>query len=141
LAEQVARLGVGDRVVLVGPRSQPDVADYLAAADILVIPDTVTDITASPLKLFEYMAMGRVIVSVDLPALREVLDARAARFVRRGDVGDLRDALLELAADLQRRAEMGAAAREQSAPWTYAARAERIVRLCDALISPDSAAE
>ena len=40
----------------------------LMPADILAIPDTVTDVTASPLKLFEYMAMARPIISVALPA-------------------------------------------------------------------------
>jgi glycosyltransferase involved in cell wall biosynthesis len=135
LEAQVVRLGAGDRVVLTGPHPQDVVADYLAAADVLAIPDTVTDVTASPLKLFEYMAMALPIISVDLPALREVIDGRAARFVRRGDVADLCDALRELAADPDRRARMGREASRQAQPWTYAARAERIARLCDRLVS------
>ncbi|HZG69596.1 MAG TPA: glycosyltransferase family 4 protein [Herpetosiphonaceae bacterium] len=134
LQAQVARLGASERVVLAGPHSQDVVADYLAAADILAIPDTVTDVTASPLKLFEYMAMARPIISVDLPALREVIDERATRFVRRGDVADLRNALRELAASPERRAEMGREASRQAQPWTYAARAERIARLCGQLV-------
>ena len=52
---------------------QPEVVRYIYAADILVIPDTVTTLTASPLKLFEYMAAGRPIVLRELPALREIL--------------------------------------------------------------------
>ena len=134
LQAQIDALGLAGRALLVGPCPQETVADYLAAADILAIPDTVTDVTASPLKLFEYMAMGRAIVSVDLPALREVIDERAARFVRRGDMADLRDALMELAAVPERREQMGREARAQAAPWTYAARAERIVRFCDLLM-------
>jgi glycosyltransferase involved in cell wall biosynthesis len=134
LEAQVEQLGLRATVTLTGPQSQPIVADYLAAADVLAIPDTVTDITASPLKLFEYMAMARPIISVDLPALREVLDERAARFVRRGDVADLREALRELAADPARRAAMGGEALKQAQPWTYGARAERICRLCDRLL-------
>ncbi len=135
LEAQVVRLGAGGRVVLTGPHPQDVVADYLAAADVLAIPDTVTDVTASPLKLFEYMAMARPIISVDLPALHEVIDGRAARFVRRGDVADLCDALRELAPDPDRRARMGREASRQAQPWTYAARAERIARLCDRLVS------
>ena len=136
LQQQIGSLGLADRATLVGPQPQETVADYLAAADILVIPDTVTDVTASPLKLFEYMAMGRPIISVDLPALREVIDERAARFVRRGDVSELRDALLALAPDPQRRDAMGRAAWLQAEPWTYAARAERIARFCDDILHP-----
>lgn len=126
----VDELGLGDRVHLTGPQPSATVADYLAAADVLAIPDTVTDITASPLKLFEYMAMGRAIVAVDLPALREVIDERAARFVRRGDIADLARGLAELVHDPDRRAAMEKAACEQAQPWTYRARAERIIALC-----------
>ncbi len=133
LKDLIAELGLGERVQLTGPKPPTTVAHYLAAADVLAIPDTVTDVTASPLKLFEYMAMARAIVAVDLPALREVIDERAARFVRRGDVADLGAALVELANDPQRRETMGRAAREQALPWTYRARAERILALCESV--------
>ena len=136
LREQVRQLALEEHIVLVGAVTSDSVADYLAAADLLVIPDTITDVTASPLKLFEYMAMGRAIVCVDLPALREVIDDRAARFVQRGAVDDLSNALVDLASDDARREAMGRQARLQSAPWTYAARAERIVQLCDQVLLP-----
>ncbi len=134
LQEQIRGLGLTERVVLTGPYPPDTVADYLAAADLLAIPDTITDVTASPLKLFEYMAMGRPIISVDLPAIREVVDERAARFVRRGDTADLADAMRELAGDSARREAMGRQAQVQAEPWTYAARAERIARFCDQVL-------
>jgi glycosyltransferase involved in cell wall biosynthesis len=135
LEAEIGMHGLAGRARLTGPYPQATVAEYLAAADILVIPDTITDVTASPLKLFEYMAMGRPIIAVDLPALREVVDERAARFVRRGATDDLSGALRELAEDQPRRVEMGEAALEQSAPWTYAARAQRIADVCDELVN------
>lgn len=122
-------------VAFVPPQPQPTVARYLAAADVLAIPDTVTDVTASPLKLFEYMAMSRPIITVDLPALREVIDESAARFVRRGDVADLRDALIELAADPERRARMSHAAYQQAQQWTYVRRAQRILDVAHAVMT------
>lgn len=139
LQQQARELSLDGQVQIPGPYPQSTVADYLAAADILVLPDTVTDVTASPLKLFEYMAMGRSIIAVDIPALREVIDGRAARFVRRKDVDDLCDALQELAADPIRRAEMGRSAQGQSARWTYQARAERIAHFCDAILDSEDA--
>ena len=129
LEAQVAALGLAERVRFVEPQPPAVVARYLAAADLLAIPDTVTDVTASPLKLFEYMAMGRPIVTVDLPALREVIDEQAARFVRRGDVADLEAALIELAGDPAWREQMGVAAHQQAQQWTYVRRAERIMEL------------
>lgn len=135
LRDQIGALALDGSATLTGPQPAEVVAGYLAAADLLVIPDTVTDVTASPLKLFEYLAMGRAIMAVDLPALHEIVDERAARFVRRGDVADLTDALRELAGDPARRAAMEKAAFEEAAPWTYTARAERILALCDELAS------
>jgi glycosyltransferase involved in cell wall biosynthesis len=134
LQAQVAARGIKARVQFVAPQPQPVVSQYLAAADVLAIPDTVTDVTASPLKLFEYMAMGRAIITVDLPALREVIDEQAARFVQRGIVNDLQAALQELADDPERRGRMGQQARIQSAPWTYTRRAERILEMAQGLI-------
>ena len=65
LREQALRLGLGEGVVFTGPRPQDEVVRYLQAADVLAIPDTVTDVTASPLKLFEYLAVGRAVVLPD----------------------------------------------------------------------------
>ncbi|MBA3946467.1 MAG: glycosyltransferase [Herpetosiphonaceae bacterium] len=127
LRAQAEQLGLLTQLLLTGPQPQTEVAHYLAAADLLVIPDTVTDVTASPLKLFEYMAMGRPIITVDLPALREVINEQAARFVRRGSITELAAALRELAADPDHREAMGHAARRQAQAWTYTRRAERIL--------------
>jgi glycosyltransferase involved in cell wall biosynthesis len=135
LRQQAEVLGIEDRVLLIEPQPADVVARYLAAADVLAIPDTVTDVTASPLKLFEYMAMGRAIITVDLPALREIIDERAARFVRRGSIDDLRDALRELAAKPDLREEMGRKAHEQSAQWSYTERARRIVECARRLLN------
>jgi glycosyltransferase involved in cell wall biosynthesis len=66
-------------------------ATKLAIADVLLMPyqksvsvssgalDTAQ--WMSPLKMFEYMAMGRAIISSDLPVLREVLDQKNAVLV------------------------------------------------------------
>ena len=53
------------------------VPTYLAAADVLVLPNTakaaISRLYTSPLKLFEYMAAQRPIVASDLPSLRDIL--------------------------------------------------------------------
>lgn len=52
------------------------VPEYLAAADVLLLPNSARfdhARAASPLKLFEYMAAGRPIVATDIPALAEWL--------------------------------------------------------------------
>jgi len=70
--EQHARsLGVSDQVTITGIVERDKVADFVAAFDIALQPDVVA--YASPLKLFEYLALGRAIVAPDTANIREVL--------------------------------------------------------------------
>lgn len=133
---QQAAQGLENEVLFVGRRDAATTAQYLAAADVLVIPDTVTESTASPLKMFEYMAMARPIVCVDRPALREILDDTAFYFAR-GDVAGLCAALnravrAEGAPQIER-------ARARAAEFTYARRAARILAAVASLLQNSSA--
>ncbi len=71
--------------VFLGPRPYKELADNLAAADVLVLPNTAHDVTSqrytSPLKLFAYLAARKPIVASDLPSIREVLSEREAFLV------------------------------------------------------------
>jgi glycosyltransferase involved in cell wall biosynthesis len=133
LREQAERLGIAGTLLFAGPQPQASVPPYLAAGDILAVPDTVTDVTASPLKLFEYMAMGRAVVCPDIPALREITGGDGALHFPRGDRRALAEALTRLAQDPALRGELGARARERVAAHTYARRAERLLSLCRAV--------
>jgi glycosyltransferase involved in cell wall biosynthesis len=69
---------------------------YQAACEVLLMPYS-SSIAASsgqeiaevinPMKMFEYMAVGRPIISADLPAIREVLNDSMAVYCPPGDVG------------------------------------------------------
>ncbi|HMQ30691.1 MAG TPA: glycosyltransferase family 1 protein [Chloroflexaceae bacterium] len=120
--------GGAPTVVLVPPRPQAEVVAYLAVADALAIPDTVTDVTASPLKLFEYLALGQPLALPALPALHEIVPAGLCHSFARRDLDGLTAALaaaLAAAPDPD-----GAAARRAlAAEHTYGRRAERILAL------------
>jgi glycosyltransferase involved in cell wall biosynthesis len=132
LREQADRLGLGEDLQLTGPRPQEEVVRYLQAADVLVIPDTVSVATASPLKLFEYLACGRAVVLPDLPALAEILPESVGYYFRRGDGAALAAALDRALRDpgRSRRESAGAAAVREH---TYAARARRILAVSAAV--------
>jgi glycosyltransferase involved in cell wall biosynthesis len=132
LQELAARAGIADRVTFLGRQPPEEVAKVLAAADTLVIPDSVTDDTASPLKMFEYMAMARPIVSVDRPSLREIM-GETAIYYPRGNVPVLASALARAIAP--EGAALGERARLRVADHTYTRRAERIVSAAEALLS------
>jgi glycosyltransferase involved in cell wall biosynthesis len=126
LQAQASGLGLEGSILWASQLSQSEVVPYLQAADVLVIPDTVTDVTASPLKLFEYLAAGRAVVLPDIRALREILADGVGYYFRRGDTADLVRALETALSDPERprRERAGRAAVELH---TYAARAERIL--------------
>jgi glycosyltransferase involved in cell wall biosynthesis len=75
----------------------------------------------SPLKLFEYMAMARPIVSADLPVLREVLrEGENALLAAPGDAEDWVRALEQLRVDTELARRLGEQARadyEQHHTW------------------------
>ncbi|WP_353827034.1 glycosyltransferase [Agromyces sp. SYSU T0242] len=64
--------------VLLGPRAREDVIGYLQHADVLIVPHVVTAFTDSldPIKLYEYQAVGRPVVSTPVAGFRDVDDAR-----------------------------------------------------------------
>jgi len=72
-----ARLA-GTGVVLLGPRHRDDVPAYLQHADVLVVPHVVTPFTDSldPIKLYEYRAVGRPVVSTPVAGFRDSGDPR-----------------------------------------------------------------
>jgi glycosyltransferase involved in cell wall biosynthesis len=65
-------------VRLLGPRSRDEVIGYLQHADVLIVPHVVTPFTDSldPIKLYEYQAVGRPVVSTAVAGFRDVEDAR-----------------------------------------------------------------
>jgi glycosyltransferase involved in cell wall biosynthesis len=114
-----------------------DLPLYQAAADILLMPysrsimgssgtaDSAS--VASPMKMFEYMAAGRAIVSADLPVIREVLNEKNAVFCKPDEVRDWRLEIEELLKDKVRRAELGNQARRDVEKFSWLVREERIL--------------
>ncbi len=130
IAEQAARRGIADRVRIVPPQPVSAISSYLAAADVLTIPDTVTKASASPLKLFEYAAMARPIVATDLPALREILPHDAAYYVSPGDPAATAVGILWIADHPEEANAMAERARRAVERYTYRNRATAIVAFC-----------
>ena len=110
---------------------------YQAAADILLMPysrsimgssgkaDSAS--VASPMKMFEYMAAGRAIVSADLPVIREVLNQKNAVFCKPDVIGDWRLEIERLLGDEAGRVELGNQARRDVEGYTWLAREEKIL--------------
>lgn len=107
LERQVAQLGLGDRVRLLGWRS--DCADLMAACDLYVLPSRFEALGVSRL---EAMAAGRAVITTDLPSSHELIkDDSTGVLVPVDDPDALADAIRELLADRARCRRLGHAAR------------------------------
>jgi glycosyltransferase involved in cell wall biosynthesis len=107
LEEQIARLGLGETVVLLGARG--DVPDVIAAFDVAV---TSSDAEASPLSVMEYMDAGRAVVATAVGGIPEIVeDGAHGRLVPRRDPDAMGEAILALLDDPAERRRLGDAAR------------------------------
>jgi glycosyltransferase involved in cell wall biosynthesis len=125
-----------NNVIIAGFIPNAELPLYQAACDALLMPyqrhvaaSSGGDIAhyLSPMKLFEYMACERPILSSDLPVLREVLDWNIAILLPPEDAGSWAAALRELCKDTQRSVELGRRARIKANQYTWEGRAQRIL--------------
>jgi glycosyltransferase involved in cell wall biosynthesis len=130
IARLIGELGLAGRVEMTGLVAPGLVAAELLRASILVLPNTSSSISeryTSPLKLFEYLWMGKPIVASNLVSIREVLtDGRTAALVTPGDPAALADAMTTLAADPALSQRLGQAARALAPEYTWDMRARRL---------------
>lgn len=133
--EQLAlALHLGDRVRFTGVIDRHAVPDHVAAFDIALQPAVVA--YASPLKLFEYLALGKAVVAPATPNIMEVLrDEENAVLFDPGQAGALERALQRLATDAVLRQRLGQAAREtiRQQGLTWDGNARRVVALLQSL--------
>lgn len=105
---------------------------YLYAADVLVMPYTRKIPTiqyTSPMKMFEYMAAGRPIISSDFPVLREVLrHGENALLVPSSDSMALADAIKLALNDPLLAQRLGAQALEDVRAYTWDQRVQKILK-------------
>jgi glycosyltransferase involved in cell wall biosynthesis len=83
LKKQAYDLGISDKIEFKGLITRDKVLDYVKEFDIALQPD-VTDY-ASPLKMFEYMAVGSDIIAPDCPNIREILSEETALFFEKNN--------------------------------------------------------
>jgi glycosyltransferase involved in cell wall biosynthesis len=93
-------LGVEDRVTITGLiHDRARVRDYLSAATVTLLVhrrEGVRRTGASPVKLMEYLAAGRAVVTVDFAGGSEIVKAAGAGVVVPEGAAPLADAILEL---------------------------------------------
>ena len=126
--------GVQELVLTKGFLPQNELIAHLVQASIAVIPNTKAKISwyyTSPIKLFEYLALGLPVVASDLPSMREVLtEGEHCLFAEAENAIDLARKLdgLLLNEPLQERMKQNNLLLAKDYDWQK--RVERIIRFC-----------
>lgn len=111
LEAQARALNIQHRVSFTGVIGRDEVARYVAAFDIALQPAVVE--YASPLKLFEYLALGKAIIGPAQPNLMEILtDGQNAVLFDPKAADGMAAAIGRLSADVALRERMGENARK-----------------------------
>ncbi|MCB9933682.1 MAG: glycosyltransferase [Planctomycetes bacterium] len=143
LRAEIERRGLGQRVELTGRVAQADIPLHVKTCACAVHPlppeHSISARFTSPLKLFEYMAMGLPIVAADVPSAREVLrDGQTARLYQAGDARALTAALTEVASNGALASRLSANAAAEGARHGYGQRAARLLALFGQATSPSA---
>ncbi len=134
LLDHAGAQGVADRLTITGIVGRDQVAGHVAAFDVAVLPGLTP--YSSPLKLFEYLQLGRAILAPDAENIREILtDGENALLFDPAQDGALEAALLRLCTDPALRDRLGRAGQATIAAksLTWAHNAERVVAIAQRL--------
>lgn len=110
LERLAGELGIRDDVVFTGQVYSDDIPNFIAAADIGASPVPPLDFykLSSPIKMFEYMALGKPVVANDeIPEQEEAMQESGGGVLVKFEVESFANGIIELLDDFERAKEMG----------------------------------
>ncbi len=119
------------KLILEEPISYSEVKEKLINADIAILPTLLSGFAnfTSPLKLFDYMAMGIPIIASNTQSFKEILNRENALFFEENNSKNLAEKINYLAKNKKLADRISKKAFEDSKRYTYQKRAERILKL------------
>ncbi|MFW2524747.1 glycosyltransferase family 4 protein [Aliarcobacter butzleri] len=136
LKEEIELLNLNN-IFFYGHVANSKVPNVLCEQDILLMPnqkqifargmkENIAEFT-SPLKMFEYMASGRVIISSDMPVLREILNENNSFLVPCDDVEAWIQTIKNIENNIELARKIALRGKEDVQNYTWTKRAKRII--------------
>jgi glycosyltransferase involved in cell wall biosynthesis len=128
LEKHAEHLGITDRLTITGIVSREKMPQYQSVFDLALQPDVTR--YASPLKMFEYMALGKAILAPDMDNIKEILTADKDALLF-SDEKDFKEKLVELCQSEQLRKQLGDQAKKttEEKKFFWLENAKRIIDL------------
>lgn len=134
----VERLGLNSQVTFHGFVPVTEVARYIAAADIGLVPNHGNEAThyMLPMKLLEYAHLRIPVIAARLDAVRYYFGEDCVRYFTPGDAADLADAIEELYRAPDSRRLMAAKSRKVSDSISWEKQKSTYYEALDSLLAP-----
>ncbi len=120
-----------EKFVFLDRRPHSEVPKFISASDLVVLPSPDEEFFStfsSPLKLFEYMAVGRPIVASSLPAVSEIIkDGINGLLFVPGDPQSLAGTIIKVLSSPDLRGRLSRRAREYAKDFSWDKRAQKIL--------------
>lgn len=128
-----------DNISFKGFIANRDIPEALCSQDILLLPYQNTLIAKgedtgkvmSPLKLFEYMASGRVIIASDLNVLKEILNETNCYFAIPDDASSWEETIKHITDNREEAIAKAEKAKQDVKQYTWKIRAEKMLKLME----------
>jgi glycosyltransferase involved in cell wall biosynthesis len=147
--ERVAAAGISGAFIFTGPIQYEQVPKYMNAGDVLVAPYNPARIESteqvrkhglgSPLKVFEYMAVGKPVITTDVKPISDpIQDGVTGYLIPPGDSKALGSAILRILGDRLTAQKVGAAGRQSViANYSWSMVAEQLGGIFEAVVGSD----
>ena len=129
LKQQAEDYGISDKVEFTGLVSRDRVFDYVQRFDISLQPAVTS--YASPLKLFEYLAVGSLVIAPSTENIREILDSSNSLLFEKNDFRDFERKLNDAIENFESFAEIRSNAQKliETEKLTWQDNADRVMEL------------